>query len=76
MIASVAGESSISGQTCTMWVLGKTIGIQLVSLAARMILLSRVVEASIKGQSTFGMEGTDGEKMEKLQIVEAASALR
>ena len=36
----------------------------------------RVVEASIKGQSTFGMEGTDGEKMEKLQIVEAASALR
>ena len=34
------------------------------------------MEASIKGQSTFGMEGTDGEKMEKLQIVEAASALR
>ena len=36
----------------------------------------RVVEASIAGQSTFGMAGTKGEKMEKLQIVEAASALR
>ena len=27
-------------------------------------------------QSTFGMAGTKGEKMDKLQIVEAASALR
>ena len=44
----------------------------------------RVVEASIEGQSTFGMEGTagngekkkKGKKVEKLQIVEAASALR
>jgi len=42
----------------------------------------RVVEASIEGQSTFGMERTAGSgekkktKVEKLQIVEAASALR
>ena len=43
-----------------------------------------MVEASIEGQSTFGMEDTEGgslekkkeRKMEKLQIVEAASALR
>ena len=63
------------------------------------ILTSRVVEASIDGQSTFGMEGTSqvpqptclrgpcpegtngGEKekerkVEKLQIMEAASTLR
>ena len=35
-----------------------------------------MVEASIDGQSTFGMKGTGGEKVEKLQIVETASALR
>ena len=44
-----------------------------------------MVEANIEGQSTFGMEGTSGDgsgdekkktKMEKLQIVEAVSALR
>ena len=42
-----------------------------------------MVEASIEGQSTFGMEertANDGEKkktkVEKLRIVEAASALR
>ena len=42
-----------------------------------------MVEASIEGESTFGMEGTAGNgekrkktKVEKLRIVEAASALR
>ena len=34
------------------------------------------MEASIEGQSTFGMVGTNGAKVEKLQIVETASALR
>ena len=36
----------------------------------------RVVEATIEGQSTFGMERTKGGKVEKLQIVEGASTLR
>ena len=40
----------------------------------------RVVEANIEGQSTFGMDGTDDKgketKLERLTIVEAASALR
>ena len=97
-----------------MWVLGKMKGIWLI-VASRFnlkvkrqnrkekprdtILTSRVVEASIDGQSTFGMEGTSqvpqptclrapclegtnaGEKekerkVEKLQIMEAASTLR
>ena len=97
-----------------MWVLGKMKGIWLIvasSLNLKVkrqnrkentrdtILTSRVVEASIDGQSTFGMEGTSqvpkptclrgpclegtnaGEKekerkVEKLQIMEAASTLR
>ena len=58
------------------------------SLKTKLLLLwfsyPRVVEASIEGQSTFGMEDTEGgslekkkkTKMEKLQIVEAALALR
>ena len=41
-----------------------------------LVAFPRVVEASIAGVSTFGMAKTKGEKMEKLQIVEAASALR
>ena len=45
-------------------------------LVVLLILRPRVVEASIDGQSTFGMKGTGGEKVEKLQIVETASALR
>ena len=36
----------------------------------------RVVEATIEGQSTFGMERTKGGKVEKLEIVEGASTLR
>merc|ERR1712083_456956 len=37
---------------------------------------ARVVEATIEGQSTFGMERTKGGKVEKLEIVEGASTLR
>ena len=97
-----------------MWVLGKMKGIWLIAASSfnlkvkrqnrkentrDTILTSRVVEASIDGQSTFGMEGTSqvpkptclrapcpegtngGEKekerkVEKLQIMEAASTLR
>ena len=75
-----------------MWVLGRTTGIS-ADLQRKLLFIRfsyplydspiyrRVVEASIEGQSTFGMEGTaekkkEGTKVEKLQIVEAASALR
>ena len=56
--------------------LGKDYRYVVLLCLSALLICPRVVEASIAGVSTFGMAKTDGEKMEKLQIVEAASALR
>ena len=68
------------GHLCTMWDSGRRPGIFLYRPSLRIVKFwkshPRVVEATIEGQSTFGMERTKGGKVEKLQIVEGASTLR